>query len=300
MSDEAAESPIDDLVRQYLERRAATVDARQMLRSVQARLAPPRRLLVRRWGVLAAAAAVLVAFGVWTLNVGHASAEELLRHAQETHRQAVDRCYRVTAEVEGGRFEAWQKEARLWTRGNEFWIESTLASRKLAWGQDRQGRMWMAPRRQPGIHFDKDLGFRFDKDRAPELLVEACAIRGLQIDTLLGEVLADFALRWDETSPAEPGARRVQATPRGERGVPRLRAVTLEIDEKSHVIRRAIVERELPRVRATVTFTLIDSQPQPDNAYQLEGHLEPGGNIISNPMLLQRLLSELARRASRP
>jgi hypothetical protein len=287
MSADAAGSPIDDLVRQYLERQAATVDARQVLQRVQGRLdAAPRRPLVRRWGVLAAAAAVLVVLGVWMLGGGRASAEELLRRAQQTHRQAVDRCYRVTAEVEGGRFDnlpLWQAETRLWTRGNEFWIESAAASRKWAWGQDREGRIWAALGRQRGV--------RFDKDRAPEPLVQACAIRGLQIDTLLGEVLADFELRWDEASPAEPGTRRVRATSRAESGGPRLRGVTLEIDEKSHTIRRAIVERELGgQLRSTVTFTLSDTQPQADNAYQLEGHLEPGVAIVANPTSWRKLL----------
>jgi len=222
--------------------------------------------------------------GIWSVLGGRASAEDWVRRAQEVHNQPVDRCYRITAQIEGNRLDGlplWQKENRLWTRGDDFWIEPTAAHRNWAWGQDRQGRVWVALGRQRGV--------RFDADRIPEPLALVCAIRGLQIETLLGSVLADFEVRRDD-SAAEPGTLCIRATPKAGR-LPSLRAVTLDIDEKSHVIRRAILERQFADgTRATVTFSLVDSRPQPDSAYTLEGHLDAGAAIVANPTSWRALL----------
>jgi hypothetical protein len=288
MSSEDHDPRVDALVREYLERQAEKVEANDMLRAVQARLDQPATIPLRtrrRWrGLVAAAAVVLCAVGIWSLVGGHASAEDMVRRAQEVHAQAVDRCYRVQAEVQGTRFDnlpIWQNETRLWTRGNEFWIESVSGARNLAWGQDRQGRVWVARGRQRGM--------RLEADRVPEPIAFACAIRGLQIEKLLGEVLADFDLQWDESASIDPGIKRVRATPRADRPHPTLRGVTLEIDEKTRVIQRAVVVHEYPgHIRATATFSLIETRPQPDDAYQLEGHLDKDAPIVDSlPALLR-------------
>jgi hypothetical protein len=286
MNEECFDPHVDALVRQYLERQATTVDAWQVLDGVRARLGDqkPARLRRRWMGLSAAAAVVLAVLGIWLMPGGRASAEDWVRQAREVHNQPVDRCYRVSAQVEGGRLEGlplWQKENRLWTRGNDFYVEPTAGHRNWAWGQDRQGRVWVALGRQRGV--------RFDAERVPEPLALVCAIRGLQIETLLDEVLADFDVRRDEAAATESGTTFIRATPRSGRST--LRAVTLEIDQKSHVIRRATIERQFfESGPATVTLSLVESQPQPDSAYTLEGHLDPGGTMVANPTSWRALL----------
>jgi hypothetical protein len=39
-----------------------------------------------------------------------------------------------------------------------------------------------------------------------------------------------------------------------------------------------------------VTFSLVESRPQPDSAYTLEGHLDAGAAIVANPTSWRALL----------
>jgi hypothetical protein len=296
---------IERLVREHLDSQAETVDGAEMLRRVQAgRLAPQGVIRVRTkwtavkkwsWG-LAAAAAVLLAISLG-LNLGpnQANAEEMLREAQQVHALPIDRCYQVTIAADPALLEKFpflspHRETRLWTRGDQFWIESVHANRPWAWGRDMQGRVWFAllPR----------LALRFSPQDVPEPLAHACDIRSVRLETLLRDVLCDFDVSWTETT----GRRQtIRATPKPGHGTRTLRGATLRINPQTRVVEELILQRQLGGLPlTTATFELVETGTQPDEAYQLEGHVEAGATILGRErmgpgkQLLKSLFGDVA------
>src|SRR5262249_39180667 len=151
-------------VREHLLRQEASVDAAGVRDGVRRRLAARRRWprAVRWAGGLVAAAAV-VAFLGWGLQSGtaQASPEALVREAPQVHTGSADRCYDVQTEWESPwtrrfPFLAVQRKAKLWTRGDRFFLESEANGHRTAWGRDDQGRVWVALGPKVGLIFDSD------------------------------------------------------------------------------------------------------------------------------------------------
>jgi hypothetical protein len=287
-ADPPRDHDIDALVRAHLRRRAEGVDPAAVLAGARRRLAPPTpaprravRPAARRvlWASAAAALAAVALLGGRLAGPAQASAETLVREAREAHALPVDRCYLVqTVPAPGGAFARFPllsrpRQTRLWTRGDRFWLESADPRRHWAWGRDEHGTVWLAL--GPGE------GLRYDPDEVPEGVAVACDVLGMRVETLLGEVLRDFDLRRE---PADPGATtwRVRAEPKPGRPHPALRSALLEIDAETRVLRRLVLERTLRgRPLATVTLTLVETGSQPDAAYQLAGHLDPGAPVFT-------------------
>lgn len=301
---------IDALVRMYLERQEETVDARQILTSVRARLAAEesaaeersRRPVNRpRWGLrlaLTAAAILIAILTTLQFGIGQASAETLLREAQAALVPSADRCYRIDIEPSPALLEHFPlldaKQEILWTRGDRFWIEVSGSARKWTWGRDDKDRVWLALAPRKGI--------RFEAAEVPEPIAASCSVRSLQLETLLQDVLQNFELKREPPTDSDPPALvRIRAELKPGLSHPTLKSALIEMDSKSKVIQKLTLWRKFRNKDiATVTFTLIDSQPQSDTRYQLEGHLDDDASILSSdrplPLRLRTLIEHFGPR----
>lgn len=294
--------PIDRWVRESLDRSAQEVDAERILAGVRARLAqtPPRSGLrsLRRWGLrLAVAAALALAvFWGWSLWPRTVSAETLVEQVLIKEReQALDRCYFVSFQVDKGQLERdWlvpvQPQARLWTRGDRFFIESAKRPTFGAWGRDETGQVWVAPFAQ--------LGARFDKDHVPSPLRQACDVFSMDVPTLLSEVLTHFELQ-RETAPREL-VQILRAEPKHGHEPKTLRAARLEIDTQHNTLNRLVLTRSFKSVTVTTTFELAETRTQPDEHYRLENHLKKGALVLSGDWKLLQRLEQLRKLGKNP
>src|SRR5262249_61277005 len=161
------------------------------------------------------------------------------------------------------------RETRLWTRGDRFWLEATRPGARWAWGQDDQGNLWLALGGQTGVSYPPG--------EAPEGLALAAEVCTLRVETLLDQVLSGYDLERETPEGGGPTTTyRVHARPRPGVTPWPVRDAVLDIDAETRVLRRLVLQRTTRdgRPLATVTFTLVDSQPQDDLKYQLRGHLK--------------------------
>jgi hypothetical protein len=266
--------PLDALVRSHLEVDGRAASPARVVNSVLANLddrptasRPRRRMAVLRLAV--AAALLLGLFAVTPRPVAHAGPGEVVRQSQKVHQLAVDRCYVVRTEPSDKlRLRLPRHEARLWTRGDRFWVEPAFAG-KGVWGRDEHGRTWVVP--------SPSAGLRYDADEIPESLARFIEVRAVRLPTLLGEVLRDCDLALEENSP--PGVRVVLATSRaGTRAG--FAGARIEVAEETGVVRRLVLRpRVMGKELAVVTLTLQETCSQPDDHYRAEGHLLPGAPV---------------------
>src|SRR5262249_45593884 len=154
--------------------------------------------------------------------------------AQRVHALPLDRCYAIETQLEPALMDCYrvlpvQRRARLWTRGDRFWMESLQGNRAWSMGRDELGRIWFASAR--------GAGFRFEANEVPEPLRMACELRSMRIESLLRELLADFDLREEPCPWGSAGATRVvraRLKPDRQRA---LRAVTMEMDAQTNVLK---------------------------------------------------------------
>lgn len=275
---------LDALIRARLERDAEQIDPRALFaRIVGAEPAKPRRAakVAGYLGGVAVAAGLAFLFfgGLFYAKPEVASAEVLVRDAQQAHHQPVDRCYLVEVRRESDAldesraFTALSGTTRLWTRGDRFWIESTNPRQKWAWGRDERGGLWLAlAALQRGV--------RLDPDEVPRSLEQACDLFSMQPETLLADIRRDFALT-REATPDRSG-QLISAALKPNRYSPVLRSATLEIDPETKVIRQLVLNRlRNGQPFATVTYSLAETGTQDDAKYQLEGHVPAGALILS-------------------
>ncbi len=275
-------APIDDLVAAHLRRIELQTDARALLDRIEAdrRLdltAPPvaahhagPRMFA--WAVMAAA--VVVAFlGGRFFDSSPAHAASLLRTVRTVHTQSVDRCYRVQHALEpsgDADTTASASESILWTRGDQFWSDAALGSRRIRIGRDETGTVWLAPNPQKGI--------RFSPDRAsfPEEIETLCQIASLTVPVLVDDVLEGFDLKTDRPTPHSDGLRSViWARLKDGRTHPFLSAAMLEVDVERNLVVRLVLWLHAARgPNGTVTYTLIDRPAPPAESYRLEHHLD--------------------------
>jgi hypothetical protein len=229
-----------------------------------------------------------------------ATAEELVREAKDAHAGPTDRCYAVTAEWEPALFQRLKlrpivRQSRLWTRGDQFWIESGADGATVAWGQDAGGRVWVALNRKQGLVYDPS--------EVGEPVSRYCNLMSLRVVSTLAEVLDRFEmLRKDGGSPGEP--IRIEATvrPTFRNRNPRFGSISLTLDPVTKVIRQAVLTRQANgETVATLTFALTDAAPQPDESYDLRGHLDPGAEVFDGadsgrPDRRNRFRDEFLRR----
>ncbi len=311
---------VDALVRDHLTQQEGSVDAARIVAGVRAkqvadaaideassreRRAGSYRSRGRRaqrigWR-LALAAAVLFAICVsLQFSSSQASPTLLVQDAQRVHALPVDRCYLVQtqvapADLENYRLLPAQRETRLWTRGDRFWMEPPRADRQGGWGRDEAGRVWFAtPNRKAG--------FCFEPDEVPQGLRVACELRSMRVETLLRDILTDFDLREERSKPNNAGSTRlVHATlkPNRQRA---MRSVTMEMDGESKVLKRVVLSRASQGgPGSTLTLTLIETSVQDDDVYRLKGHLDADAHIYSteepppNRLQMLRRQYEMAR-----
>jgi hypothetical protein len=288
--------PLDEALRAHLDAEAAAArdDAERLLAEALARLdadaptpvAPPVR--ARRWSRLAvplglAAGLLLALIGGWHLSSAQASPAEVLEQARAASDPEEDRCYRVeyqpVAELADRPFlRHLPRQTTLWTRGDGFRVEPAFGAGGVV-GRDEHKRVWLAPTPAAGA--------RFDPDELPERFADACEVRTLRLDFLLGELLADFDLS-DEDAPGLPKQiRRIRATPR--QFHPRLGGAVIEVETKSKQVESLELKRRLAgRDVGMVRFTRQPAEPRPDDFYRLEGALEPGGPVFDRARRLLR------------
>jgi hypothetical protein len=281
--------PIDDLVRDHLDREAARVDSGRILARVKGRSSavPSRRTWLRIAAGVGGGAAIAAGVGLFyfgqsppVAETRAATAEELVREAKAVHATPADRGYDVTAEWEPALFTRLNlqpivRKSRLWTRGDQFWIESTAPDgHTIAWGQDAASRVWVAPGRKRGLVFDAS--------EVGEPVAKYCDLMSLRVVSTLAQVLEQFEmLRKDAGQPGEP--IRIEATirPTFLNRNPRFREIALTLDPETKVIRQAVLKRQANgEAVGTLTFTLADSTPQPDERYSLRGHLDADAEVL--------------------
>lgn len=276
--------PIDATVRTHLDDEAGKVDAARVLAGVKRRQAAGRNRVrtvrrVVRWatlGVAATAACLLVALfltGNTAVPPKQASAAELLQEAKAVHEStATDRCYQVSADwdLKPGmpRIPA-TRNATVWTRGDQFVVLSAVEDGPpWAWGQQADGRVWLAPNKMHAIVFDKD--------ELNDPLARFCELMSLRLATTLGEVLEKYDLfRKDGGQPGEPV--RIEATLRpGLLPGARIRRVELELDTDTKTVRSAVLHRFLNgQSEGKISFTLVETATKPTDFYTLDGHTSP-------------------------
>ena len=142
-----------------------------------------------------------------------------------------------------------------------------------------------------------------EADEQPPWLETWCDVLTMQLDSLLDDVLSGFDLSW-ESRDAEFGSRVVHAVRRANRRRSGLREASLEIDQETKVLRRLTLVRRLPRTRqtVTVTYSLAATEAQPDESYELRGHLEPRFTVFSTttqPERRDEVLTRLVPQAAR-
>jgi hypothetical protein len=209
-----------------------------------------------------------------------ASPQALLQEAQKAHHLPLDRCYLVEVQrtdAPGDEPPPWAagpRPTRLWTRGDRFWIESTNPRARWAWGRDENGTIWMCPGPRRGI--------RIDPEEASRILLLNCDVSELRPEHLLENLLRDFDLTRDEAADPNPTTQVIRAERRPSAGwAPPLRTAVLELDSETKVLRRVVLTRAFWDRTVTTTYTLIETDTQPDDKYRLEGHLTAPYEIYS-------------------
>jgi hypothetical protein len=282
--------PLDAAVRAHLES-DGNASAGRVLAAVLGALEekPRRRQHSRRAFLmpLAAAAALIIAlFAVSPRGSVQASPAEVVREAQKIHEDGEDRCYILTAEPAESLSRRLPKldcrrEARLWTRGHRFWVETGLRERRWTWGRDGNGTVWIAASSSSGL--------RFAADELPEPLALFVEVRAVRLPNLLGDVLQGCDLTFADG--VSPDVQVIRAVPKPGQKTGTLAEARLEIDARTHAVRKLVLHRRfMGQDLGTVTLTLVMTGSQPDTLYTLEGHLKPGAAVLGRANAVQRNL----------
>jgi hypothetical protein len=255
------------LVRTHLDREAETIDPRAAFARLRGPepVRPARRADRRLAGLALLAAALMVAAFFWPTTPARADPAAIVADARGVHHQPLDRVYIIETKREPAEDGPPPRIARVFTRGDRFWVEGALPGPAWAAGQDESGSVWMAigPRR----------GVRIAADEMPRWLAGWCDLHSLRVEPLLDDLLRNYSLTREDQGPTS-GVDVITAKRRPAQFLRPLVRAKLEIDRESKVLRRAVLERELPAdVNTTTTYTLIDTRSESNDRYELEGHL---------------------------
>jgi hypothetical protein len=289
------EHEVDRLVNAHLEREAGAVDASRILHGLRAQLVEwpfeleesDGRRSWRAWGMgLATAASLLVAM-FWMFQPGTAQAHSvrLVREARDALERPSDRSYRVRVELAPGAAERYpilavvsRVDRRLITRGDRFWVELTdhAPERGWCWGRDEHRDAWLAP--------SPHVGLLYKPAEIPDAFALGLELYSMDLKTLLDQVLTDFEVAPDRANRDRlSGVTRIRGTLKPRRQNPGLRAITLDIDDRTKMVRRVVVSRlhEWQAV-AEVSFTYEDAASSGDAQYQLGSHLATGAEVYGS------------------
>jgi len=292
---------VEGLVGAYLRGQESRVDAERILVGVrlksstqagtQGRRSSSRMTRAAARWTAAAAAVVMIGF-IWTFrqSTAHAEAVKLVREAREAlEKTPSDRAYRIQIDLapraaEKSPFLAALAtyDCRLWTRSNRFWIEGRHAGHVWSWGRDSLRHVWVAPAR--------DLGLDFPPETVPEPLDEALDLFSFDLDAILHLLATDFDVApLGKGSDAASDVTRIRGTPRSDRPRPRLRSITVEIDDRTKIVRQVVLSRlKDGSPVGEVSFTFDRAESQPDAVYQLATHLDPDAPVRGPDQRLRR------------
>ncbi len=266
------DGPLDKLVRRRLDADADGAAAEEAWRKAKARRPGGAWGAWLARGVMAAAAAVLVAaFLFWPGGKAQASPAEMVARARDAHQDERSREYSLTADPPAAlvrRFPRvdFGREISLWTRGDRFRVEPAPGGG--VWGQDEQGNVWFAPTRKFGVWFGKD--------EIPPAYKEALAVRSVQLPTLLDEVLKDCDV--ERVPGGDPVETTLEAFGNGS-----LRRAEIVIGP-ADVVRRLTLVRRLPGGEDFTLKLMLRAQGEkPADFYRLAGALDAGGERIGPP-----------------
>ena len=300
--------PIDDLVRDHLQQQAEQEDTTALTARVLASIstqdpivaeaqspAPTSniRQVTRRFMkpvayVAASAAALLIAFIVGRMDTtAYANATTLVRAAMLTHSEPIERCYVVTVERENeDHFEFKPpRDVRLWTQGDQFWVEVDRGERRWAWGRNADGAVWttLGPRRAVQI----------ERDELGRPLKYMTDLYALELESLLQTILHRYRL---ERTSSTSTTHVITARPRGQRER-RIREAVIEVDKETKAVRQLVLHRQLPERGASVlTFTLVDARTPDESRYHPEGHLTEPFRIVASDIGVERRRELLVAR----
>lgn len=307
----------DRLVRDHLDRLAASADATALILRLQSaaegvvastvvvaerkseaeeaipswspRAAARWRAPRFAWAVPTIAAAFAAFFiGRW-LAPSTADAAQVVTAARAALDANVDRSYRATFHPDPSYWDGKNvlrgpSETVLWTRGDRFWAETRWNEARVVYGRDEEGTIWLSPSRSSGM--------RFSTGEAPAEIELYCAINSMTASRLLDDVLADFDLQTCDSSGDLPndavgGAKKtgsrgrttVMATLKPGRAHAFLSSALLEIDESDTLVRLILWTLDDGQPRGTMTYTLVDTTRQDDAAYRLSHHVDADAEI---------------------
>jgi hypothetical protein len=322
-----SDGQVDALIKARLEERASGIDPQPLVERLQERFADPIpvaetaevepadrgrrdargrdgdpkpfRVSRRRWTMVVTAAASLTlgVLGIVYLWPSPATAATLVLATKQVHELPVDRCYLIEVQTPSPddplSESTSQRVDRLWTRGDRFFIESSNRQYCWAWGQDDTGAVWLASGRQRGL--------RLEASEVPPGLSRICDTHSMQFERLLNQLLQDFDLTWESPDATTlPQTRVVHAVRKPKRRRGPVQEARLEIDVETKMIRKLVVKRwsrswATSWQLATVTYTLVGTEAQPDLCYQPEGHLEAPFVIYSREHEPEKRNAILAR-----
>ncbi|MBA4190621.1 MAG: hypothetical protein C0467_21760 [Planctomycetaceae bacterium] len=293
------EPGIDAIVRAQLDAEAAQVDPARIWDRVRVQLdAEAARPITPRSGfrkvlfaVGALAASLLAAvFLLGPSREAIATPTQVVESARAANGPDADRCYTQTLQLppnspaplalvlDSGR------TVTLCTRGDRFVVQPGFGGRG-ACGRDENGRVWIAPTR--------DAAARFDESELPPLVRDAVRIRGLELGTLLDEVLKDFELSWTEPPVHNAALLAVSAVRRGQTGPGQIRSADIVVEHDTKRIRSLVLRRQLiVGDTATITFRLAGIAQFGAVAYAAEGHVDAGRPVYdgARPLLRRKVL----------
>jgi hypothetical protein len=286
--------PIERLVRNHLDREAARVDAGAMLNRV--RMATPSTLTRRNWlryAGIGLGGAVAAGLGLHFFLGGNpgiveptlVSAEELIREATITHELSpADRCYEIDADWKVTPFQRQfpfrpiARKAKVWTRGDRFFVESAFADgAQWVWGQEASGRVWIAPNRKRVL--------LYEADELAEPLARFSELMSLRLVSTLKEILEKYEMhRLDSGKPGETILIDAKFRPQPNNPFPRFSRVELEIDPTTKVVLKAVLHREaMGDSLGSIRFTLLETGTQPDERFEYRGHVDANAEKMSGP-----------------
>jgi hypothetical protein len=283
--------PVDPLILEALDTEGKGVDAGRMVERVRAaqaaEVAKSRRRRQLLFGSLVALAAslLIVFFFIQPAGTGQErqlSAEEVVREAKALHEtNGQDRCYRVESKWDAKTAHPklrWLPIARsglIWTRGDQFVLQSNVEDQSWAWGQDGTGQVWLAPSRKQAIIFDAT--------ELNEPLARSCELMSLRLVSTLGELLEKFQLSRTE----EDGDIVIHAQLKpGQLSGLAIRKVLLQLDKTTKTIKYAELHRymngeEIGRIR----FTLVETRELSKNYYTVASHTDANAVILDGKPL---------------
>lgn len=294
MMNPAEEHPVDRAVRAHLDREAARVDARAMLARVRPQTPVVRRSSRRVWLRIAAigtgsaiAAGLVLHFvmgGAGPVEPKALSAAELIREAKAAHEaEPTDRIYDVKADWDVTPFQKRfpfrpiAKRAKLWTRGDQFYVESTFADGvPVKWGQERGGRVWILPR--------PDRVLVYEPDDLAEPLARFCEMMSLRLVRTLADMLEQYDLNREAAGPGDP--IRIVANLRGtpNSALPRISKVEIELDPRTKVVRKAVLTRTMNGdTLGSIAFDLIETATLDEKRYEYRSHAAAKHQVIDGP-----------------